>query len=86
MGDPVKSTAKKSAKRDRRGKFVELAELRMVKAIKAVRLVGNLSNRAHYDFTDADVRKVIGALNREVEQLERRFKEPGSRSDIEFKL
>lgn len=82
----MKAIGKKSVKRDRRGKFVELAELRMVKAIKAVRLVGNLSNRTHYDFTDADVRKVIGALNREVEQLERRFREQGSRSDIEFKL
>lgn len=65
---------------------MELAELRMVKAIKAIRLVSNLSNRANYDFTDADVRKVVGALSREVELLERRFKELGPRSDIEFKL
>ncbi len=86
MESSVKATSKKTAKRDRRGKFVELAELRMVKAIKAIRLVGNLSNRAHYEFTEADVRKVVSTLNREVEQLERRFKELGTRSDIEFKL
>ena len=87
LGAKMKSIAgKRPAKRDRRGKFVEIAELRMVKAIKAIRLVGNLSNRAHYEFTDADVRKVITALNREVEQLERRFRETGPKSDIEFKL
>lgn len=73
-------------KRDRRAKFVELTELRMIKAMKAIRLVGNLSNRAHYEFNDADVRKIVSALNREIEQLERRFKETASRSGIEFKL
>lgn len=77
---------RRSLKRDRRGKFVELAELRMVKAIKAIRLVGNLSNRAHYEFNDPDVKKIIGALSREVEQLERRFKEIAPKSGIEFKL
>lgn len=80
------TAAPRPARRDRRGKFVELTELRMVKAIKCIRLVGNLSNRAHYEFTEADVRKIVGALNREVEQLERRFKELGPKSDIEFKL
>lgn len=84
---PMKARpVKRPLKRDRRGKFVELAQLRMVKAIKAIRLVGNLSNRAHYEFNDADVKKIIGALNREVEQLERRFKEIASKSGIEFKL
>lgn len=77
---------KKRLKRDRRGKFIELAELRMVKAIKAMRLVGNLSNRTHYEFNDSDVRKIIAALHREVEQLERRFKEITPKSGIEFKL
>lgn len=76
----------RSVKRDRRGKFVELAELRMVKTIKAIRLVANLSNRTHYEFNESDVRKIVGALNREVEQLERRFKEIAPKSDIEFKL
>jgi len=79
-------SANKSPPRDRRGKFVELAELRVVKAIKALRLVGNLSNRTHYDFSDADARKIVSALNREVEQLDRRFKDIASKSDIEFKL
>lgn len=82
----MKQSTKQGLRRDKRAKFVELAELRMIKAIKAIRLVGNLSNRAHYEFSDADVRKIISTLSREIEQLERRFKEISPKSGIEFKL
>lgn len=75
-----------SGSRDKRERFVSLAERRMVNAIRAVRIVGNLSNKAHYEFTDADVNKIVSTLQREVAQLERRFKEPSLRARIDFKL
>ena len=53
--------------RDRRGSFVRLAEKRVAAALRAIRLVGNLSNRSHYDFTDKDVRKIVSTLAAELE-------------------
>lgn len=72
--------------RNKRLKFVELAEKRVTRAIKDIRLIGNLSNRSAYEFVDDDVRKIVRALQRELETLKVRFGDGGSASDIEFRL
>lgn len=56
-----------------RSKFVRLAEARVAKALKAIQLVGNLSNRSNYDFTDEDVSKIFKALNDEISACRNRF-------------
>lgn len=56
-----------------RSKFVRLAEARMTKALKAIQLIGNLSNRSNYDFTDEDVTKIFKALNDEISACRNRF-------------
>ena len=48
-----------------RAKFVELAEKRVVRTIRDMRLIGNLSNRSNYSYTDDDVRKIMKALRTE---------------------
>lgn len=60
--------------RDRRAKFIELANNRTNRAIKDLRLIGNLSNRAAYEYTDDDAKKILRALQREVEDLKLRFR------------
>lgn len=70
----------------KREKFVKLAENRTANAIRAIRVIGNLSNRTHYEFTDADVRKIVAVLNAEVDALKRRFTDPAGRSSVNFKL
>jgi len=72
--------------RDRRAKFIELAEKRVTKAIQTVRLIGNLANRSNYEFTEEDGRKIVRALQREVDALKARFGEAGTSSETEFKL
>jgi hypothetical protein len=66
---------------DDRSNFVRLAEARVRKAIKSIQLIGNLSNRSNYDFTDEDVAKIFKALNDEISACRRRFefarKKPG---------
>ena len=42
--------------RDKRAKFVELANKRVTKCIRDLKLVGNLSNRSAYEFTDEDAK------------------------------
>ncbi len=65
--------------RDRRERFVSLAEARTSKAMLAIRLIGNLSNKSNYQYTEQDVNRIIRALNQEISDLRRRFKsdDPG---------
>lgn len=60
--------------RDKRAKFIELANNRVNRAIKDLRLIGNLSNRAAYEYADEDAKKILRALQREIEDLKLRFR------------
>ena len=64
---------KVNAKRD---KFVSLATNRVNRTIKDIRLIGNLSNRSAYEFTEEDVKKIIRTLQRELELMRGRFGGP----------
>ena len=72
--------------RDKRQKFVELAEARVGKALKDLQLIGNLSNKAAYDFTEADVRKIFGALQKALDNAKGRFNKDGDGAGGEFRL
>jgi hypothetical protein len=72
--------------RDRRSKFVELANKRVNRAIKDLRLIGNLSNRAAYEFGEEDSRKILKTLQREVEVLRQRFSGTSDEADKAFSL
>ncbi len=70
----------------KRAKFVELAEKRTVNAIKAIRVIGKLGNRNAYDYSEADVKKIVGALSKEVDALKVRMLSTGSKETVEFGL
>ena len=72
--------------RDKREKFVRLAEARVNKALKDLQLIGNLSNRSAYEFTDADVRKVFSALQKGLDSAKVRFSREGESTSGEFRL
>ena len=44
----------------KREKFVRLATGRVNKAIKEIQLIGNLSNRTYYEYSNADIEKIFG--------------------------
>jgi hypothetical protein len=75
-----------SARRDKRGKFVELAEKRTVNAIRAIRVIAKLGNKAHYEYDERDVKRIALALNREVEALKLKMTNRGGQDAIEFRL
>lgn len=56
-----------------REKFVKLASARVSKALKDIQLIGNLSNRSNYDYTDEDVTKIFKALQDEMASCKRKF-------------
>jgi hypothetical protein len=72
--------------RDRRERFVTLAEARTAKAMNAIRLVGNLSNKSNYEYTDADVTQILKALDGEVRALKARFGDATNGREKAFKL
>lgn len=78
------STAK--SKGSGRDKFVELAEKRTINAIKAIRVIGKLGNKSAYEYDDEDVRKIVKALNDEVEALKSRMKSTKRSDGVDFKL
>jgi hypothetical protein len=72
--------------KDKRAKFVELAERRAANAIRAIRVIGKLGNKSAYEYDDADVKKIVAALSREVEALKSRLGQKNNKGEVEFKL
>lgn len=72
--------------RDKRQKFVDLAEARVNKALKDIQLIGNLSNKSAYEFTDADVRKIFGALQSGLNSAKGRFSKDADGQGGDFRL
>lgn len=69
-----------------REKFKELAEKRVNKTIKDIKLIGNLSNKSNYSYTEQDVKKIYSALKKELDLMKSRFDNNGANEDEVFKL
>lgn len=79
-------TKKTIGKHNKREKFVELAESRTRNAIRAIRIIAKLGNKSAYDYSEADVKKIASALNKEVEALRARMSQTGGKDAIAFEL
>ncbi len=66
---------------DDRDKFKRLANSRVSAALKAIQLVGNLSNKSNYDYTDDDVAKIFKALQEEITACKKRFELAANRQN-----
>jgi hypothetical protein len=69
-----------------RKKFVELAEKRVRRALKDIKLIGNLSNRSNYVYSEQDVKKIHKALQAAISEMKARFDRQGDDNVVEFKL
>ena len=72
--------------RDKEAKFVELAEKRVNKALESLRLVGNLANKANYEYSTDDAKKIIAALQAELSTVRGKFLNEHSGQDKKFRL
>ena len=84
--DPQKLQNGAKKARTKRQRFVILAERRTVNAIRAIRVIAKLGNKAHYEYDEADVRKIAAALTREIDALKARMSASGSKEAVEFRL
>lgn len=80
------SGSKAGGRAGKRDKFVELAEKRTRNALRAIRIIGKLGNKNAYEYTEGDVKKIVSALNREVEAMKNRMSASGGKENIDFSL
>ena len=57
----------------KREKFKRLAEARTNKIIDMVRLLGNLSSKSTYDYSEEDVVKIFGSIEKELKISKLKF-------------
>ncbi|MCY3824367.1 MAG: hypothetical protein OXG62_10920 [Nitrospinae bacterium] len=69
-----------------REKFVDLANKRVNRTLKCIKLIGNLSNRSNYQYTEQDVEKIFDALQGELKVCRNRFRNHGKENEKEFSL
>lgn len=62
-----------SEKETKRERFVRIAEARTNKIIDMMKLLGNCSSTSNYEYTDEDVRKIFGAIEREMRNAKAKF-------------
>jgi hypothetical protein len=82
----TEAPGKSGSKAGKREKFVELAESRTRNAIRAIRIIGKLGNKNAYEYSEADVKKIALALNKEVEAMKARMSQSGSKESVDFSL
>ncbi len=58
---------------EKRNKFKRLAENRTNKIIDMVRLIGNLSNKSHYEYTEEEVDLIFETIQEELEFQKQKF-------------
>lgn len=68
----------KASRESKLQRFERLAQKRVTEALRRLRLVGNLSNRANYEYSDDHVRQLVDAIEAELKQLKNRFRQEGA--------
>ena len=67
-------------------KFISLAEARVNKLIKSIKLIGNLSNKSSYAYTDTEVKQMFKAIQEELDAARRKFASNGKNGGNEFRF
>ena len=57
----------------KRERFIRIAEARTNKILEMMRLLGNCSSTNNYEYTDEDIKKIFGALERELKNTKSKF-------------
>ena len=67
----------------RKERFKRLAIARTKAVLDKLRLLGNLSNKANYDYSDEEMRKIFSAIDSQIRTIKAKFSVSIKR---EFKL
>ena len=69
-----------------RDKFVELAQNRVNKTLKDIELIGNLSNKSNYSYTEDDAKKIYSVLKSALDEMKARFEIKAAKGKEAFRL
>ena len=86
MKPSVRSSEDSTNSRSKREKFLELANKRVSRAIKDIQLVGNLANRKNYEYSEEEAKKIIRALQSEIDRIKQQFQTGSQSVQRNFKL
>ena len=64
--------------------FKRLVEKRVTKLLECLRLIGNLSNKNNYDYSDQEIDKIFKTIQNFVDEAKGKFKK--NNKTINFKL
>lgn len=67
-------------------RFIRLAESRTNSIIQKIRLLGNLSNRRNYDYTEKEVEEIFKAIENEVRNAKKLFQIEMEKKETSFKF
>jgi hypothetical protein len=73
------------AKKQKRERFVRIAEKRVNKILADLENLGKCSNRHNYAYTDTDVRKIFGEIDKKIKEIKSMF-QGTSKEKGRFKL
>jgi hypothetical protein len=73
----------KNPRKTKRQRFLTVAERRTVKVLRALKLLGNCGNKSAYEYNDADIEKIFGAIQDELGRTRDRF---GRSKEVHFSL
>jgi hypothetical protein len=58
---------------NRRQNFKRLATTRTNEVLRRLKILGNCSNRSHYDYTEEEVNKIFSEIERKVKESKAKF-------------
>ena len=64
-------------------RFKRIATLRTNAVLDRLRILGNLSNRQMYSYSEEDITKIFSAINKQLKEVRAKF---NSRKEKNFKL
>ncbi len=64
-------------------RFKRIATVRTNAVLDKLRILGNLSNRQMYSYSEEDINKIFSAINKQLREIRAKF---NSRKEEEFKL
>ena len=74
------------AKETKGQRFERIAERRVNEALRSLRLLGNLSDRRNYDYSEDQVATMLGALDLEYRALRSKFKSEVATGSQQFRF
>ena len=70
---------------EKRQNFQRLAEARITKILKSISVLGNLSNRSSYEYSDEQVEEMFSAIEKVLAEIRRKFTSKKKETKFSFK-